>query len=181
MGKIDQELSEALQHAEAQGIATADVPPAAVTPQPQRNVGLLIGLLVAVGVLLTAFAYVPMEALFHATDVDKLHRERDTAGTKTFTLQGRLVSGSMQFRQTPCEHRFRLSGATHQISVHYPSCILPDTVRDLRGRHVDITATGTLAADGHFQAKEVIGKCPSKEGYQADRPRPELIEPVRID
>lgn len=181
MGKIDQDLREALQHAEAQHISTADVQPPAVTPEPQRNVGLLIALLIVVGSVLTLFAYAPMEALFHATDVDKLHAERASAGTKTFTLQGRLVSGSMQYRQTPCEHRFRLAGAIHEIAVHYPSCILPDTVRDLRGRPVDITATGTLAADGHFQAKEVIGKCPSKEGYQADSPRPDLIAPTRID
>jgi cytochrome c-type biogenesis protein CcmE len=103
-------------------------------------------------------------------------------GAKTFSLQGRLVSGSIQYCQTPCEYRFRVAGETHEIEVRYPSCVLPDTVRDLKGRHVDITARGKFTSAGFFQAQEVIGKCPSKEGYQQDMgTRPELIEPTRLD
>jgi cytochrome c-type biogenesis protein CcmE len=123
-----------------------------------------------------------LDGLRYATSPDALPAPEDAQPTKVYNLQGRLVSGSMQYRLNPCEFRFRVAGALKEVEVHYAACVLPDTVRDLKGKKVEITAHGTLSKAGHFQARDVIGKCPSKDGYEADLgKRPELIEPTRID
>jgi cytochrome c-type biogenesis protein CcmE len=49
-----------------------------------------------------------------------------------------------------------------EIGVSYAQCMVPDTFRDVPEMDVDVTATGKLAADGHFQASEIMAKCPSK-------------------
>ncbi|HEX2880701.1 MAG TPA: hypothetical protein VHO25_14310 [Polyangiaceae bacterium] len=48
--------------------------------------------------------------------------------------------------------------------MHFPSCVLNDTIQDRPGEIIEVTAHGTLAADCHFQAHHVMGKCASKQG-----------------
>jgi cytochrome c-type biogenesis protein CcmE len=187
MAEIDSELREALQRAEAdaeaQHISTNDLsPPAATSDERRGNVRLLLALLGMSGALLTGAAFAPTEALIYGATVDDLLAQRATAGNKVFTVQGLLVSGTMQYRQSPCEYRFRLAGETQQIAVHFPSCVLNDTIQDRQGEIIEVTAHGTLAPDGHFQAHHVIGKCASKQGYQPRTgTRAPLIAPARID
>jgi cytochrome c-type biogenesis protein CcmE len=49
-----------------------------------------------------------------------------------------------------------------EVEVRYPQCVVPDTFRDVPNMDVDVTATGKLAKDGHFQASQIMAKCPSK-------------------
>jgi cytochrome c-type biogenesis protein CcmE len=46
--------------------------------------------------------------------------------------------------------------------VRYAQCIVPDTFRDIPGMDVSVTAEGTLAASGDFEATQIMAKCPSK-------------------
>jgi cytochrome c-type biogenesis protein CcmE len=72
------------------------------------------------------------------------------------------VKGTLVRRESPCEYRFRLKKNGSEIAVNYAQCMVPDTFRDVPEMDVDVTATGKLAADGHFQASEIMAKCPSK-------------------
>lgn len=182
MGGIDQDLREALQDNEshAGNVPTAVSPVPAVPPQ--RNAGLLIALLIMGGGILTLAAFItPSIGMAYAVTPEELLNRADELYSRNLKVQGELVSGTLRHRRNPCEYRFYVAQGDARVEVHYPSCLLPDTVRDLKGQITNVTATGSLARDGHFQATDVMGKCPEREGYKASMPEPELIEPKLMD
>ena len=87
-------------------------------------------------------------------------------------IRGSLVPGSLVQRDEPCEFRFRLvdrwSGsadaapiaARAELSVRYPSCLIPDTLRDSPGfEAAEVTVDGKLCQSCHdFEASQVHAK-----------------------
>jgi cytochrome c-type biogenesis protein CcmE len=95
---------------------------------------------------------------------------------------GALVPGSLVRQATPCEYRFvlaeawslttraRPSGTASQLSVHYPKCVLPDTLREVAGIETVITVEGELCTScQQFEASQIFVKAPWKYELQEMR------------
>ncbi len=55
------------------------------------------------------------------------------------------------------------------LAVHYPSCLVPDTFRDIPGWEMSLSVEGTLCTSCHvFEASLVIAKCPAKYELHRD-------------
>lgn len=79
---------------------------------------------------------------------------------RTLRVEGQLTSGSVQFREDPCEWRFTLEQNGEHMPVEFPQCVVPDTFRD--GMGISVVVEGTLREDGSFAATQVIPRCPSR-------------------
>ncbi len=83
---------------------------------------------------------------------------------QTLRAEGMLVSGSVRFREEPCEWRFALNNRADDIAsplqITFPQCVVPDTFRD--GMGISVVVQGTLQGPRNFHATEVIPRCPSK-------------------
>jgi cytochrome c-type biogenesis protein CcmE len=79
-------------------------------------------------------------------------------------VEGDLKTGSIKFREEPCEWRFVLSKAGREMPVRYSQCVVPDTFRD--GMGISVTVQGRLDGDQGFVANQVIPRCPSKYEMQ---------------
>jgi cytochrome c-type biogenesis protein CcmE len=169
MSRTDEELAKALQDAEATAAHTNDPGAAMATPAaqstaepPKRHLGLLIALLVMGGVLLTLVLTNFDNAAIYSIGVDQLAAQKDQLGDRNLRVDGKLVSGTLAKRTTPCEYRFRIEKNGSELEVHYPQCIVPDTFRDVKGVDVLVTAEGKLHSDGYLLASQIFAKCPSK-------------------
>lgn len=162
MSNVDDELAQAVREAEA----VAEAQPAPVAPRPRsdskRSVGLLVGLLVAGGALLTLVFTTMKGSAIYDRDVDSVLSERARLQGRNVRVQGMLKKGSLVRRDEPCEYRFTISGKTGELPVHYARCTVPDTFRDMPGMDVVATAEGTLDPAGHLEASTIFAKCPSK-------------------
>jgi cytochrome c-type biogenesis protein CcmE len=167
---IDKELAQAVEEAEAEAsvpaVATGEVPPPSSPNKPKRNLGLLIGVLVMMGGVLTlVFASGGKETIY-SVGVGQLLKEQAKYGQRNLRVKGFLVKGSLTRRDEPCEYRFKLEDSQHKettLAVHYPQCVVPDTFKDMPGMDVEVTAEGKLAPGGQvFAATGIIAKCPSK-------------------
>jgi cytochrome c-type biogenesis protein CcmE len=164
MSKLDDELAKAVEDSEADEASRPVVMPD-VAPQraaPKRELGLLVGLLVIGGAVLTLVLTNLNDAAIYSKGVDEVVGQKGALAGRNLRVQGTLVKGSLARRETPCEYRFRMKKNGSEIEVRYPQCVVPDTFRDVPNMDVDVTATGKLAGDGHFQASEIMAKCPSK-------------------
>lgn len=97
----------------------------------------------------------------------------------TVRLEGVLVPGSLCRSEAPCGYGFRMvdrrwrEGALGPpeltLAVHYPSCVVPDTVRDIPGWEMSLSVEGTLCTSCHvFEASRLLAKCPSKYEMRRD-------------
>lgn len=163
MATVDEELAKAVEESEAD-IASRPVVVGAAAPQPKvrRELGLLIALLVMGGAILVLVMTTFNDSAIYSKTVDQLMSERGSLSGRNVRVQGTLVKGTLARRDSPCEYRFRLQKNGTEVEVRYPQCVVPDTFRDVPNMDVDVTATGKLASDGHFQATEIMAKCPSK-------------------
>lgn len=161
MSRLDDELAEAVKEAEAVAVAAPVAP--AVTGRPKRkNVGLLIGLLaIGSGILMLVMTSFDGAGSW-SRDVDQFVSEKDRLANRNVKITGMLVKGSLRKRDTPCEYRFELTKAGATIPVRYAGCVVPDTFRDVPDMDVEVTADGKLDPAGHFQAAQIMAKCPSK-------------------
>ncbi|XYH98102.1 cytochrome c maturation protein CcmE [Sorangium sp. So ce1128] len=162
--KLDEELAQALSHAEQQE-TPAVVKPAAATSPPKprtRSIGLLATLLVMVGALVALFLVGFKEAAVYATPVDQLLASKDKLAGRKVRVEGELVPGTLVKRDSPCEYRFQIHGTQAELPVRYAQCVIPDTFRDVPSGGVQVTVEGTLAQDGNFEASLVMAKCTSK-------------------
>lgn len=165
MSAIDDELAKAVAESEADAGAEPVVTPASPehTPKkPRRELGLLLALLAMGGGILVLVLTTFDDAAIYSKTVDEVVNGREKLEGRNLRLQGTLVKGTLARRDSPCEYRFRLKKNGAEMEVRYPQCVVPDTFRDVPNMDVDVTATGKLAADGHFQATEIMAKCPSK-------------------
>jgi cytochrome c-type biogenesis protein CcmE len=135
-------------------------------PAAKRSVGLLVGLLVIGGGMLTLVLTTGKDSKIYNIGVDELMRERETLTGRAVRLKGDLKKGSLLKRDQPCEYRFTLAKSGTELPVRYPQCIVPDTFRDMPGMDVEVIATGTLDPAGHFEANHIMAQCPSKYEMQ---------------
>jgi len=163
MSRTDEELAQALRESEATAPAEAfAATPQVKGPAPKRHVGLLIALLVMGGGLLTLVMTNFDNAAIYSLGVDQLPAQKAQLEGRNLRVDGKLVSGTLVKRNSPCEYRFRIEKNGSELQVHYPQCIVPDTFRDVKGVEVLVTAEGKLASDGHLEATQIFAKCPSK-------------------
>jgi cytochrome c-type biogenesis protein CcmE len=165
MSRTDEELAKALHDAEATAPQTdpaAPVSAASLNQPPKRHLGLLFALLGMGGVLLALVMTNFDNAAIYSIGVDQLAAQKAQLGDRNLRVDGKLVSGTLAKRTTPCEYRFRIEKNGSELEVHYPQCIVPDTFRDVKGVDVLVTAEGKLQSDGHLLASQIFAKCPSK-------------------
>ncbi|HTQ07746.1 MAG TPA: cytochrome c maturation protein CcmE [Polyangiaceae bacterium] len=162
MSNVDRELAQAVEESEA--VAQAEPAPVAARPRTEgkRSLGLLIGLLVAAGALLTLVFTNLNNAVIYDRNVDDVIANRARFEGRNVRVQGMLKKGTLVRRDEPCEYRFTIIGKTSELPVHYARCTIPDTFRDMPGMDVVATAEGTLDPSGHLEATTVFAKCPSK-------------------
>ena len=101
-------------------------------------------------------------AAVYSKGVDELVAQREQLADRHVRVDGVLVSGTLRRRDQPCEYRFALEKNGATIDVRYPQCVVPDTLRDYPNVKVQVTAEGRLASEGHFEADQIMAKCPSK-------------------
>ncbi|HKO48641.1 MAG TPA: cytochrome c maturation protein CcmE [Polyangiaceae bacterium] len=164
MSDLDKELERAA--------AAVDVPAPAARPEPaptpparkKGNLGLLIGLLVMAGAILTLVFTSFKGSAMYSKGVDELIREKDkySGSDRAVRVQGVLVKGTLVHRDEPCEYRFEMQSKDVVLPVRFAQCIVPDTFRDMPGMDVMVTVEGKLSGAGHFEASSIFAKCPSK-------------------
>jgi cytochrome c-type biogenesis protein CcmE len=128
----------------------------------KRNIGLVIGLVMAAsalaGFVLTGLG----EGALYSKPVDEILANPGKYAGRPVRAEGNLVHGSIAHRESPCEWRFVIAKGRSEMPVRYPQCIVPDTFRDVPGMDVGVTVEGQVQADGSFLATTVLAKCPSK-------------------
>lgn len=171
MSHLDDELAQAVKDAEAEAESVAQEPAPVVAPASPSSAGsrknwwMLGALLVMGGGILTLVMTSFDNAAIYSKNVDELLREKDKLEGRNVRLQGSLVKGSLKRRMEPCEYRFELKNlkdGKDTIAVRFAQCVVPDTFRDMPGMDVEVTAQGTLDPAGHFEASQIVAKCPSK-------------------
>ncbi len=100
------------------------------------------------------------QAFVYSKLVHEVMAEPSAFQGKALRVEGELRQGSIKFREDPCEWRFVLYKEDKEMAVRFPQCVVPDTFRD--GFGIQVTVQGELAADNHFDANQVIPRCPSK-------------------
>jgi len=168
MSRVDDELAAAVEASEASAEAQPVHGPEAEAPRPRarRSLGLLIGLLVACGAILTLVFTNFKDAAIYSMGVDLLLKDQDKYKSRNVKVEGTLVKGTLMRRDQPCEYRFKMQKEGAVLPVRLASCVVPDTFRDMPGMDVDVTAEGKLASGGHFEASHIMAKCPSKYEMQ---------------
>jgi len=177
MSRVDEELARAVAESEATAPAVVPipVPEVAHSSPPKRSLGLLVGLLVMGGGILALVMTSFENASVYSRGVDQLMTERAKLTGRNVRVDGTLVKGSLtQAKDGRCEYRFVIEKKGAQVPVRYASCIVPDTFRDVPGMDVAVTAEGTLASAGHFEATQIMAKCPSKYEMQDRAKKGEL-------
>ncbi|MEO8900730.1 MAG: cytochrome c maturation protein CcmE [Polyangiaceae bacterium] len=162
MSDLDRELERAVAAVDEAAPVARAVQPAAVSPRRKGNVGLLIGLLVMGGGILTLVFTSFKGSAVYSKDVDDLVREKAAYADRAVRVTGTLVKGTLVRRDQPCEYRFNIEKKGVVLPVRYAQCFVPDTFRDMPGMDVSVTAEGKLADGDHFEASNIIAKCPSK-------------------
>ncbi len=183
MSDLDKELEKAIVESEqdAAGVpaaagyeasATPGGPPAggasssAVKRAPRRNLGLLLGLLVVGGGILTLVLSSANQAAIYSLPTDQLVANKDEYAGRNVRVEGTLVKGSLKQRAEPCEYRFFIEKSGARLPVRFAQCVVPDTFRDVPEMDVQVTAEGKLSSEGHFEATQIMAKCPSKYEMQ---------------
>ena len=170
--KLDQELVDEVAGVEDAPISTAAVvAPAALGAGRRTSRVLLLALLAMVGGSMTLVFFGMGKGAVYALDVDQLLASAASSTGKRVRVQGRLLPGSLEKRDSPCEYRFTIQGSEGRLEVHYPQCVVPDSFVDRPEGGVDATVEGSLGGDGTFVATQVMAKCSSKDGYKEYDPK----------
>lgn len=167
MSRLDEELAQAVAESEALApTVQAASAPVAPSKASRRNLGLLAGLLVMGGAILTLVLTSFENATVYARGVEELLRDKDALHGRNIRVQGFLVKGSLLHRPSPCEYRFDIENKGAVLPVRFSQCIVPDNFRDVPGMDVTVITEGKLAAAGHFEASTIMAQCPSKYEMQ---------------
>lgn len=113
------------------------------------------------GVLVLAVAFLIYNGMqgtsaFYMT-VDELQASPAAADGKQIKVGGDVVAGSIERGGIGDEIRFEITDGVSTIPVVYHGAA-PDIFAD----HAEVIATGTMQADGTFEATELLTKCPSR-------------------
>lgn len=183
MSDLDKELEKAIveSEADAAGVPAAagyevSAAPGAKPPggasggpgraAPRRNLGLLLGLLVVGAGILTLVLSSANQAAIYSLPTDQLVAHKDEYAGRNVRVEGMLVKGSLKQRAEPCEYRFFIEKGGARLPVRFAQCVVPDTFRDVPEMDVQVTAEGKLSPEGHFEATQIMAKCPSKYEMQ---------------
>ncbi|MCC6902545.1 MAG: cytochrome c maturation protein CcmE, partial [Polyangiaceae bacterium] len=138
-------------------------PPAAKPAERKlKNIGLVAALLVMGGGILVLVLTSFKQSAVYSKGVDELVAEKERITGRNVRVTGNLVKGTLKRRDEPCEYRFSVAKNEKSIDVRYAQCVVPDTFRDVPGMDVEVTAEGKLTSEGHFEASQIMAKCPSK-------------------
>lgn len=167
MSDLDKELEQAAAAVDeaAPPVVRQAADDALPPPRRKGNVGLLIGLIVMCGAILSLLFFSFDRSSAYAKEVDELLREKDKYPDRSVRVQGTLVKGTLVHRDQPCEYRFQMEATKNKgvvLPVRYAQCVVPDTFRDMPGMDVMVTAEGKLNNEGYLEASTIFAKCPSK-------------------
>ena len=126
------------------------------------NVRLLVVLLVMAGGIVALVMTSFKDAAVYSKNVDQVLAEGRSLGGRQLRVEGNLVHGTLTRRDQPCEYRFTIKGQQSELPVSYAKCVIPDTFRDVPGMDLGVTVEGKMTPAGHFEASQVLAKCPSK-------------------
>jgi cytochrome c-type biogenesis protein CcmE len=164
---LDEELANAVN--DTDGVETEGVSkalPARGDSTKAVGTGVSIGLLAVllcmgggiVALVLVGFK----DAAVYAMPTDQLLARATELQGRKVRIDGELVPGTLQKRDTPCEFRFTMQSNKQKLNVVYPQCVIPDTFRDRPEGGVQVTVEGSLNKGGAFDASSVMAKCSSK-------------------
>jgi cytochrome c-type biogenesis protein CcmE len=163
---LDEELESAVRETDSmenESVAKA-APPTDLGKRNARtaSVGLLAALVcMAVGIVAMVLVGFKDAAVYSMPTDQLLTRSKELQGRKV-RVDGELVPGTLQKRDTPCEYRFTMQSKGQKLDVTFPQCVIPDTFRDRPEGGVQVTVEGTLNKGGAFDASTVMAKCSSK-------------------
>ncbi|HEY3496442.1 MAG TPA: cytochrome c maturation protein CcmE [Polyangiaceae bacterium] len=182
MSNVDDELAQALKDSEdaAQAVPAPVAMPAVRQSPPKRSIGLLVGLLVMGGGVLTLVFTNFKDSMIWAKPVDKL--DPQALQGRNLRVQGTLKPGTLMRRDDPCEFRFTVVPTAtdgkptgdKELEVRLPRCTIPDNFKDVPGMPTEVTVEGKMATAGHFEASQVMAKCPTKYEMQERASKGEL-------
>lgn len=147
--------------------------------EPERSgmsAGLKIGLVVALlgGIVaLLLFQSSASDAFVYSKMVDEVMNRPHEFSGRELRVEGLLKSGSIKFREDPCEWRFVIEKGGKELPIQYPQCVVPDTFRD--GMGISVTVQGKLDGQGGFLANQVVPRCPSKYEMQQKKKNGEVM------
>lgn len=179
MANLDEELAKAIRDSEkeAEQVGTSS---ATVSAEPaQRNVGLLISLVV-MGALVLGVVLIGMGGEGKTYSMDVQDMLKSDKKDRDLRIKGQLVTGTLAKRDQPCEYRFKIESGGDQVEIRYPECIVPDTLRDVKGMPTEVTVEGRLNASGYFDARHVVAKCPSKYDMDEMKAQGRMMEQVPV-
>jgi len=134
-----------------------------VDAETSRKRLLLVIPLVMAAAAIVALVLVGMQDKgMYSKPVDELVAQKAKFVDRPVRVEGNLVHGSLEKRESPCEYRFRMEKNGVELPVRFGKCIVPDTFRDMPGMDVQVTVEGQLKADNTIEASNVLAKCPSK-------------------
>lgn len=119
---------------------------------------------IIIGVLLLAGANLRDNMLYYYT-VDEYLAKQAEVGDRHVQVKGYVVPGSLSYNAGSFDLRFTLEEGGRTLPVHYNGSkqdTLTDEVQPATGRGIEVVAAGRLGADGVFEARKLIVKCPSK-------------------
>src|SRR3954471_10013123 len=114
MSDIDKELARAAAAVDAVDPPAGRPEPGPAPRRKKGNLGLLIGLLVMGGGILTLVFTSFKGSAVYSKGVDDLLREKAKYADRSVRVEGTLVKGTLVRRDQPCEYRFTIEkkGAT---------------------------------------------------------------------
>jgi cytochrome c-type biogenesis protein CcmE len=149
-----------------------------VTEEPKKGlsaavkIGIIIALLGgAVSLLLVGSS--ASDAFVYSKLVDEVMTKPQEFAGRELRVEGQLKVGSIKQREEPCEWRFVIEKAGHEMPVRFPQCVVPDTFRD--GMGISVTVQGKLDGKGGFLANQVVPRCPSKYEMQQKKKNGEVM------
>lgn len=129
---------------------------------PASSPALVVGLVMAASAIVALVLTFMKDNTIYVKPADELVKNQAKFVGRSVRVEGNLVHGTLQRRESPCEYRFTITKNGVDVPVRYAGCVVPDTFRDVPGMDVGVTVQGELQKDGSFEANEVLAKCPSK-------------------
>ena len=119
------------------------------------RIGLSFGIVAVLLVWLTVSGFNDnMQYYVHIKEVKSMGQESYHKGLR---VKGFLVEGSLEKVDHSLESRFIIEEDGEQMAVRYTK-ELPDTFKD----GAEVLVEGNYTAEGYFDAKVLMAKCPSK-------------------
>lgn len=100
------------------------------------------------------------ENLEYYKQVDEIAANVDKWTGPRLKMGGHVVEGSIMNKPGTMDYIFDVTRNEKTIRVYYTG-VVPDTFKD----DAEVVVSGRMSPKGHFEATEVVAKCPSK--YEA--------------